>query len=52
MKSTVSLCHVLSLNHVYPGKYFTVDPPARVAYAAKALPLNARVEIDAIAISD
>eukprot|EP00803_Ostreobium_quekettii_P002661 evm.model.scf_1141.3 EVM.evm.TU.scf_1141.3 scf_1141:18343-20684(+) len=40
-----------AMNEVY-GKYFTSDPPARTAYAAKTLPLGAKVEIEAIAETD
>ena len=35
-----------------PAKYFAEDPPARVAYSVKGLPLNAKVEIDAIAMTE
>lgn len=31
------------------AKYFQTDPPARACFAVKTLPLNARVEIEAIA---
>lgn len=31
------------------AKYFSSAPPARTAYAAKELPLGAKVEIEAIA---
>ena len=31
------------------GKAFPKDPPARACFAVKTLPLNARVEIDAVA---
>lgn len=37
-----------AMNEVY-AKYFSLDPPARTAYAAKELPLGAKVEIEAIA---
>ena len=36
------------LNEVF-GRYFTTDPPARSVVAVAALPLGARLEIDAIA---
>lgn len=38
-----------AMNAVY-GKYFTENPPARSAVQAAALPLGARVEIEAIAL--
>ena len=37
-----------AMNAVY-GKYFTENPPARSAVQVAALPLGARVEIEAIA---
>ncbi len=37
------------MNAVY-GTYFQDDPPARAAFAVKALPLNVLVEIEAIAM--
>lgn len=37
------------MNTVY-ATYFTVDPPARAAFAVKELPLNVMVEIEAVAI--
>jgi 2-iminobutanoate/2-iminopropanoate deaminase len=37
-----------AMNAVY-AEYFTVDPPARAAFAVAKLPLGARVEIEAIA---
>lgn len=39
----------VEMNAVY-GTYFPSDPPARAAFAVKALPLNALVEIEAIAM--
>ena len=40
-----------SVNKVYK-QYFTTEPlPARICYAVKQLPVNASVEIDAIAVS-
>ena len=36
------------MNEVY-GRYYSVDPPARAAFAVKALPLGALVEIETIA---
>jgi 2-iminobutanoate/2-iminopropanoate deaminase len=35
------------VNEAY-GSYFTADPPARVAIGVAALPLGARVEVDAV----
>jgi len=37
-----------SMNEVY-GKYYSVNPPARAAFAVKGLPLGALVEIETIA---
>lgn len=37
------------MNKVY-GSYFTVNPPARAAFAVKELPLSVMVEIEAIAM--
>ncbi len=37
-----------AMNEVY-GKYFPTDPPARVAFAVKELPLNALIEIEVMA---
>ena len=34
----------------YTGKYFPEEPPARACFAVKTLPLNAKVEIEAVAI--
>lgn len=39
-----------NLTLLIAGSYFGEKPPARVCYAVKALPLNAKVEIDAIAV--
>ncbi|MFV0518680.1 MAG: RidA family protein [Lachnospirales bacterium] len=39
------------MNEVY-GKYFTENFPARMAYEVAKLPLNAKVEIDMIAVED
>jgi 2-iminobutanoate/2-iminopropanoate deaminase len=55
--SDVVKCNVLMadieyyspMNSVY-SEFFTVDPPARKAFAVKDLPMGALVEIDAIAI--
>ncbi len=40
-----------AMNAVY-GRYFTQNPPARSAVQVAALPLNARVEIEAIATTN
>lgn len=37
------------MNEVY-GTFFPVDPPARMTYAVRDLPLGVLVEIDAIAV--
>ncbi len=37
------------MNEVYAGIY-TIDPPARAAYAVKKLPLGALIEIETIAV--
>ncbi len=37
------------MNEIY-GKYFTENFPARIAYEVAKLPLNAKVEIDMIAV--
>ena len=42
-----SIADFAEVNEVYGG-YFSAEPPARVAYEVAALPLNARVEIDAV----
>jgi len=39
------------VNAIY-GKYFKSDPPARATYAVNALPKDALVEIEAIAVVD
>ncbi len=38
-----------AMNEVY-GKYYTENPPARVAYQVAKLPLGVMVEIDTIAV--
>ncbi len=38
-----------SMNEVY-AHYYPVDPPARVAYAVKQLPMGALVEIETTAV--
>ncbi len=37
-----------AMNEVY-GKYYTINPPARAAFAVKGLPLGVMVEIETIA---
>jgi len=37
-----------AMNEMY-GRYYPVNPPARVAFAAKQLPLGALIEIETIA---
>lgn len=37
-----------AMNEVY-SRYFTVNPPARAAFAVKELPLGAKVEIESVA---
>lgn len=52
VKTTVLLADMKdfqTVNEIY-AKYFSHDPPARAAYQVGALPKNARVEIEAIAI--
>lgn len=51
-KTTVfltSMSDYAAMNEVY-GEFFTSDPPARSAVAVAALPRNALVEIEAIAL--
>jgi 2-iminobutanoate/2-iminopropanoate deaminase len=52
VKSTCLLSDMANfkaMNEIY-GKYYAVNPPARAAFAVKALPLNVLVEIETIAI--
>ena len=52
LKTTVLLSDIANfgeMNTVY-SKFFTSNFPARAAYAVKTLPLNALVEIEAIAM--
>jgi len=52
VKSTCLLSDMANfkaMNEVY-GKYCAVNPPARAAFAVKALPLNVLVEIETIAV--
>jgi len=39
------------VNSIY-AKYFTADPPARATYAVSALPKDALIEIEAVAVVD
>ena len=53
MKTTVFLADMndfTAMNEVY-GKYFAENPPARATVQAARLPRDAKVEIDAIAVS-
>jgi 2-iminobutanoate/2-iminopropanoate deaminase len=52
VKSTCLLSDMANfkaMNDIY-GKYYLVNPPARAAFAVKALPLNVLVEIETIAV--
>lgn len=52
VKSTCLLSdmsHFAAMNEVY-GSYYKETPPARAAFAVKALPLGVMVEIETIAI--
>jgi 2-iminobutanoate/2-iminopropanoate deaminase len=52
VKSTCLLAEMsdfAAMNEVY-GKYYSANPPARAAFAVKALPLGALVEIETIAV--
>ncbi|MFH1701228.1 MAG: Rid family detoxifying hydrolase [Candidatus Zixiibacteriota bacterium] len=51
VKATIYLADIndfAAVNEIY-ASYFENDPPARAAFAVAALPLGARVEIEAIA---
>ena len=51
-KTTVLLADIAdfaAMNAIY-AEFFTGDKPARICYQVAALPMGARVEIDAIAI--
>ena len=43
--------HFQAMNEVYAA-YFSQDPPARAAYQVARLPLDAMIEIEAIAMKD
>ncbi|CAF2153827.1 unnamed protein product [Brassica napus] len=52
VKTTIMLADLADLkkvNEIY-GKYFPDAPPARSTYQVAALPLNAKIEIDCIAV--
>ncbi len=52
VKTTVFLTdmfHYTAVNEVY-GRYLSVSPPARSAIQVTALPLNALIEIEAVAV--
>lgn len=52
VKTTVllqSMSDFAAMNAVY-AEFFTGDKPARVCYEVAALPMGARVEIDAVAV--
>jgi len=52
VKSTCLLADMTdfkAMNEVY-GRYYPSDPPARVAFAVKQLPLGALVEIETLAV--
>lgn len=52
VKTTIYLTtmdHFKAVNEVY-GEYFPEDPPARATIAVAGLPLNALVEIEAVAV--
>lgn len=54
VKSTILLDDIANfkaVNDVY-AQYFPSNPPARAAYAVKALPLGVQVEIECIALAD
>jgi 2-iminobutanoate/2-iminopropanoate deaminase len=51
VKSTCLLSDMANfkaMNEIY-GAYYAVNPPARAAFAVKALPLNVLIEIETIA---
>ncbi len=54
VKTTVFLVDMdefTAMNEVY-GRFFTAEPPARATVQAARLPRDARVEIDAIGLTD
>ena len=53
VKTTVFLADMqdfASMNEIY-GAFFHENPPARATFAAAGLPRNARVEIEAVAVT-
>jgi len=54
VKSTCLLSDMANfgaMNEVY-GRYYSVNPPARAAFAVKELPLGVLVEIETIAVAE
>ena len=52
VKTTILLADIedfKAVNEVY-GRFFSSEPPARAAFQVAALPLEARIEIEAIAV--
>lgn len=52
VKTTILLADMAdfaTVNGIY-GRYFPEKPPARATFAVKTLPLNAKVEIECIAM--
>lgn len=52
VKTTILLADMAdfaTVNGIY-GKYFPENPPARATFAVKTLPLNAKVEIECVAV--
>ncbi|KIZ05943.1 hypothetical protein MNEG_2016 [Monoraphidium neglectum] len=52
VKTTILLADMgdfATVNGIY-GRFFPEEPPARATFAVKTLPLNAKVEIEAIAL--
>ncbi|MFW9778026.1 MAG: RidA family protein [Candidatus Heimdallarchaeota archaeon] len=55
VKTTVYLENIgdyTEMNDVYKTYFIDVEPPARAAFQVAALPLGAKIEIEAIAILD
>ena len=49
MPQTGDMGDFAAVNAIY-GRYFQEEPPARATFAVKTLPLNAKVEIEAVAV--
>lgn len=52
VKTTILLADMgdfATVNGIY-GKFFPENPPARATFAVKTLPLNAKVEMDCVAV--